>query len=39
MNFQRFNKMKGMGQIVTWSVRDETLTYDIDHKALSYIRA
>lgn len=25
MNFQRFNKMKGMGQIVTWSVRDETL--------------
>lgn len=25
MNFQRFNKMKGMCQIVTWSVRDETL--------------
>ena len=25
MNFQRFNKMKGMGQIVAWSVRDETL--------------
>jgi len=25
LNFQRFNKMKGMGQIVTWSVRDETL--------------
>jgi ribonucleoside-diphosphate reductase beta chain len=25
MNFQRFNKMKGMGQIITWSVRDETL--------------
>jgi ribonucleotide reductase beta subunit family protein with ferritin-like domain len=25
MNFQRFGKMKGMGQIVTWSVRDETL--------------
>ena len=25
MNFPRFNKMKGMGQIVTWSVRDETL--------------
>ncbi len=25
MNFTRFNKMKGMGQIVTWSVRDETL--------------
>lgn len=25
MNFPRFNKMKGMGQIVAWSVRDETL--------------
>ena len=25
MNFPRFNKMKGMGQIVTWSIRDETL--------------
>jgi len=25
MNFPRFGKMKGMGQIVTWSVRDETL--------------
>src|SRR5437667_11361739 len=25
MNFPRFNKMKGMGQIVTWSVRDGTL--------------
>jgi ribonucleoside-diphosphate reductase beta chain len=25
MNFPRFNKMKGMGQIVSWSVRDETL--------------
>ena len=25
LNFTRFNKMKGMGQIVTWSVRDETL--------------
>ena len=24
-NFQRFGKMKGMGQIVAWSVRDETL--------------
>lgn len=30
MNFPRFNKMKGMGQIVSWSVRDETLhTYSI----------
>lgn len=23
LNFQRFGKMKGMGQIVAWSVRDE----------------
>ena len=30
LNFQRFGKMKGMGQIVTWSARDETLhTYSI----------
>lgn len=25
LNFPRWGKMKGMGQIVTWSVRDETL--------------
>lgn len=25
LNFQRFGKMKGMGQIIAWSVRDETL--------------
>ncbi len=25
LNFQRHGKMKGMGQIVTWSIRDETL--------------
>jgi len=25
LNFPRHNKMKGMGQIITWSVRDETL--------------
>lgn len=25
MNFPRYNKMKGMGQIVSWSVRDESL--------------
>lgn len=25
LNFTRFNKMKNMGQIVAWSVRDETL--------------
>lgn len=25
LNFPRFNKMKGMGQIIAWSTRDETL--------------
>ena len=25
LNFPRFNKMKGMGQIVTWSIRDESI--------------
>ena len=25
MNFQRFGKLKGLGQIITWSVRDESL--------------
>ena len=25
LNYPRHNLMKGMGQIVTWSVRDETL--------------
>jgi len=25
LNFPRFEKMKGMGQIISWSVRDETL--------------
>jgi len=25
MNFPRFNKMKGMGQVVSWSIRDESL--------------
>lgn len=25
MNFPRYNRMKGMGQIVSWSVRDESL--------------
>ena len=28
LNFPRVNKMKGMGQIVTWSVRDESLHTD-----------
>jgi len=30
MNFPRFNKMKGMGQIVSWSVRDESKEDIID---------
>lgn len=25
LNFQRFGKMRGMGQIIAWSIRDETL--------------
>lgn len=28
LNFPRFNKLKGMGQIVTWSIRDETCMSD-----------
>ncbi len=28
LNFQRFGKMKGMGQIVAWSARDESLHTD-----------
>lgn len=28
LNFTRYGKMKGMGQIVTWSIRDETLHVD-----------
>lgn len=28
LNFPRFNKMKGMGQIISWSVRDETVHCD-----------
>lgn len=28
LNFTRFGKMKGMGQIITWSVRDESLHVD-----------
>jgi ribonucleoside-diphosphate reductase beta chain len=35
MNFPRFNKMKGMGQIVTWSVRDETLHCTFHDQACS----
>lgn len=28
LNFPRMNKMRGMGQIITWSVRDESLHCD-----------
>ena len=28
LNFQRFGKMKGMGQIIAWSVRDEAIHTD-----------
>jgi ribonucleoside-diphosphate reductase beta chain len=38
LNFQRFGKMKGMGQIVAWSVRDETLhTHCIIRLFLTFI--
>lgn len=30
LNFPRHNKMKGMGQIVSWSVRDEAVTPDTE---------
>lgn len=29
MNFPRFNKMKGMGKIVEWSIRDENLHVEL----------
>jgi ribonucleoside-diphosphate reductase beta chain len=39
LNFQRFGKMKGMGQIVAWSVRDETLhTESIIKLFLTFIK-
>ncbi|MCH2037406.1 MAG: ribonucleotide-diphosphate reductase subunit beta [Rickettsiales bacterium] len=38
LNFQRFGKMKGMGQIVAWSARDETLhTLSIIHLFLTFV--
>ncbi len=38
LNFPRFNKMKGMGQIVSWSVRDETLhTHSIIHLFRTFV--
>jgi ribonucleoside-diphosphate reductase beta chain len=39
MNFPRFNKMKGMGQIVSWSVRDETLHCNSIIKLFRCLRA
>ena len=30
LNFQRFGKMKGMGQIIAWSVRDECYSDDTE---------
>lgn len=30
LNFPRFNKMKGMGQIVSWSIRDECYSDDTE---------
>ncbi len=38
LNFPRFNKMKGMGQIVSWSVRDESLhTQSIIHLFQTFV--
>ena len=39
LNFPRFGKMKGMGQIISWSVRDETLHCEFDHPAVPHLRA
>ena len=35
LNFPRHNKMRGMGQIITWSVRDESLHCEGIVKAFS----
>ena len=38
LNFPRFNKMKGMGQIIAWSARDETLhTHSIIRLFKTYV--
>ncbi len=37
LNFPRQNKMKGMGQIVSWSVRDESLALRRHDQALPYV--
>lgn len=39
LNFPRFNKMKGMGQIVAWSARDESLhTLSIIQLFLTFLK-
>lgn len=37
LNFQRFGKMKGMGKVVEWSVRDETIHIEAVSKLLSVL--
>ena len=37
LNFQRFGKMKGMGTIVEWSIRDETLHVQGNAKVIQNI--
>lgn len=39
LNFTRFGKMKGMGQIVSWSIRDETHHVDSMMKLFKAIQA
>ena len=39
LNFPRFGKMKGMGQIITWSVRDESAALQVHHQAVPHLRA
>jgi len=36
MNYTRFNKLKGMGQVVAWSVRDETFHIKFVAQLFSY---
>lgn len=37
LNFSRFGKMKGMGQIVTWGIRDESLHVESMNKVFHQI--
>ena len=39
LNFTRFGKMKGMGQIIAWSIRDESLHVDTMMKLYHELRA